>query len=120
MSLYNISTLETRNTSSSKGWDTNLDQYRINQRQKYDPIVIEHGLGNHIHVLDNAIEPAPPSVNRFIVSSNIDSSTLSNEQNTRIVIEPLTNLLYNYNFVLARPGRPIHNSSPGWRYYKWL
>lgn len=118
MSIYNIITLETRQYLSTKNWDTNLDQYSINEKKTYDPKVVEHTGGDHIFVLVPSLEPPIPSTDRFSIHSNIDSSALPNKSNKDTISSQFANLVLNENIWIARIGRPIHNSAPGWRYNK--
>lgn len=118
MSLYNILTLETRNYSSSSGWDTNSDLYKINLKQSYDFNIIEHNHGNHVYVVEPSLQPPPQCTDRFSASMFIDSSSLSNKSNLDTKSSIFANLIFNPDISLARPGRPIHNSAPGWRYNK--
>lgn len=116
MPIYNIQTSETRSYYSTDGWNLNIGSYRINENDQYDPVVIEHTNGSHILVLDNTIEPASASSDRFYANCFIDSSTLPNKYNNDTVSDPLINLQNNPDIAAARLGRPIHNSAPGWRY----
>lgn len=116
MPIFNIQTSETRSYYSTNGWDLNIDAYRINENELYDPDVIEHTNGEHIKVLDPLLEPAPPSADRFSVYSFIDSSSLPNKSNDDTISHPLVNLQNNPDITLSRLGYPIHNSAPGWRY----
>lgn len=118
MSIYNITTLETREYLSTQNWNTNLDQYSINKKNTYDPKVVEHTGGDHIFVLVSSLEPPIPSADRFLVYSNIDSSMLPNKSNKDTTSSQLANLTLNENILRARIGRPIHNSAPGWRFNK--
>lgn len=117
MSILNIKTSEIRGFNSTSGWDLNIEAYRINENDLYDPDVIEHTNGSHIDIIDESLEPAPPVVDRFSSGSLIDSSILFNRSNLNTVADPLINLSNNPDITLSRLDRPIHNSAPSWRYY---
>lgn len=117
MSIYNIKTSETRDFYSTIGWDLGINLYRINENDLYDPDVVEHTNGEHISIIDESLEPAPPVVDRFSSGSLIDSSVLFDRSNFNTVADPLINLSNNPNITLSRLFRPIHNSAPSWRYY---
>lgn len=109
MSLYNISTLQTTSYYNIDGWDTNLDQYEINNNYFYNIVSIIHTGGSHINILYENLEPAPFSVDRFPVQSTVDSSTLPNKSNNNTVSDPLINLFDNNDITKAKLVRPINN-----------
>lgn len=111
MSLYNISTSETRNNNAIGDWNTNINNKIINFNDLYTPPSQNQTTNYYRYVLNPENEPINKSVDRFPHQGVIDSSSLPNFSNNNNLGDKFANFTGSYfdKLILAIYWKPINN-----------